>query len=114
MPKRTALLLIPLFVVSIGLTFLFAFRVGRQARSMNWDKEPIRPWMSVPFIAHTHHVPAHVLFQAIRVEPHPGRDRRPLRRLAREQKRPVDDLIRELNDAIAHERATNPSPGKGP
>ena len=63
--------------------------------------------MSVPFIAHAHHVPPEVLYRAIGVEPQP-RDRRPIRRIAREQKRPVEQLIRELNTALQQNGAYPP------
>jgi hypothetical protein len=57
--------------------------------------------MSVPFVAHTHHVRPEVLYQAIGLPPRPP-DHRPLRRIAREEKRPVADLIRDLESAIAN------------
>jgi hypothetical protein len=112
-PRRTIFLIVVSFLLAICLTFLFAFRAGRNARYMRWGQEPIRAWMSVPFIAHVHHVPEEALFQAIGLEPKQPRDRRPLRRIAREEKRPVDELIRELNQAIAQERGPNPGTGKG-
>jgi len=62
--------------------------------------EPIHGWMSIPFIAHTHHVPASALFQAIGVQPLKPRDRRSVRRIARELKRPVPELIAQLQRAI--------------
>jgi hypothetical protein len=72
--------------------------------------------MSVPFIAHTHHVPVETLFRAIHAQPQQPRDRRPLRRIAREEKRPVEELIRELNAAIAQARSPVPAepPAKVP
>jgi hypothetical protein len=62
--------------------------------------------MSVPFIAHTHHVPVETLFEAIHVEPHRPHDRRALRRIAHDEKRSVDDLIREIDHAIATTRGS--------
>jgi hypothetical protein len=55
--------------------------------------------MSVPFIAHTRHVPAPVLFQAIGVQPEPH-DRRSVRRIAHDLKRPVPDLMAQLQQAV--------------
>ena len=86
-------------MVCIALTFVFGYRAGREARRIRWQSEPIRSWMSVPFIAHAHHIPPEVLYHAIGVEPQ-AKDRRPLRRLARDQNRPVEQLIRELNAAL--------------
>ena len=90
-------------IVAIAGTFVFGFRAGRHARRIHWQNEPIRPWMSVPFIAHTHHVPPEILFQAIGLPPN-QRDRRPLRRIARAEKRPVADVVRDLETAIANTR----------
>lgn len=71
------------------------------------ENQPVRSWMSVPFIAHIHHVPPDVLYRAIGVQSQP-RDHRPLRRIAREQKRPVDELIREVNAALQQNGASVP------
>jgi hypothetical protein len=96
---RRSIILIAAFILAIALTFVFGYRAGRQARMIRRENEPIHSWMSVPFIAHAHHVPAEVLYRAIGVKPQP-KDRRPLRRLAREQERPVDQLIKELYTAL--------------
>lgn len=93
------------FVLAVAGTFVFAYRAGRQARHIHAANEPIRPWMSVPFIAHTHHVPAAALFQAIGVEPREPHDRRSVRHLARDLNRPVPQVIGQLQraiDAAAH------------
>ena len=88
------------FLLAIATTFVFAYRAGRQARRLRAESEPIRAWMSVPFIAHSHHVPASVLFEAIGVAPMKPRDRRSVRHLARELNRPVPELIAQLQRAI--------------
>jgi len=99
------------FVLAIGGTFVFAYRVGRQARRMRAENEPIRAWMSVPFIAHTHHVPASALFQAIGVQPREPHDWRSIRQIARDVNRPVPDLTAQLQRAI---NAAAHSPGGQP
>ena len=88
------------FVVAIAGTFVFAYRAGRQARHIRTVNEPIRAWMSVPFIAHAHHVPVNVLFQAIGVQPREPHDRRSVRRIAHDLNRPVPDLMAQLQRAI--------------
>ena len=88
------------FVVAITGTFVFAFRVGRQVRHIRTENEPIRAWMSVPFIAHAHHLPANVLFEAIGVQTREPRDRRSVRRIARDLNRPVPELMAQLQRAI--------------
>lgn len=93
------------FLLAIAGTFFFAYRAGRHARHIRAENEPIRGWMSVPFIAHTHHVPANALFQALGVVPREPHDRRSVRRIAHDVKRPVPDLIAQLQralDAAAH------------
>ena len=111
------LILAVAFCVAIAGTFIFAFRAGRHARRLHFENEPIRPWMSVPFIAHTHHVPAAVLFYALGIEPE-QRDRRPLRAIARQEHRPLEDVVRDLERALAAAGHTHPAPaapgGKAP
>jgi hypothetical protein len=87
------------FLVAITGTFVFAYRAGRHARQIRSANEPIRAWMSIPFIAHTRHVPAPLLFQAIGVQPEPH-DRRSIRHLAHDLKRPVPDLMAQLQRAV--------------
>jgi hypothetical protein len=105
------------FCLAIAGTFIFAFRAGRYTRRLRFENEPIRPWMSVPFIAHTHHVPSALLFHAIGIEPQPH-DRRPLATIARERHRPVEDLVRDLERALANAGHTHsslePPGGKAP
>ncbi len=105
------------FCVAIAGTLVLAFRVRRHARRLHFENEPIRPWMTVPFIAHTHHVPASVLFHALGIEPE-QRDRRPLRTIARQEHRPVEDVVRDLERALAGAGHTHPAPeapgGKAP
>jgi len=88
------------FVLAIAGTFVFASRAGRLARQIRTENEPIHAWMSVPFIAHTHHVPASMLFQAIGVRPREPHDRRSVRRIAHDLDRPVPELIAQLQRAI--------------
>jgi hypothetical protein len=99
--------LILAFCLAIASTFFFGFRAGRIARHVRWQNEPIRPWMSVPFVAHVHHTHSEVLFQAIHVTPNP-RDRRSIREIARAQKVPASQLIRQLQAALTAQSAKAP------
>ena len=99
------------FLLAISGTFVFAYRAGRRVRYMREANEPIQEWMSVPFIAHAHHVPSGVLFQAIGVRPRGPRDLRPVRHIARDVNRPVPEVLGQLQRAID---ATAQPPGGRP
>ncbi|MFN2578153.1 MAG: hypothetical protein ABR607_10735 [Pyrinomonadaceae bacterium] len=89
-------------------TGLFAVRTVR--RAVYWRlrrDEVIRPWMSVPYVAHSYRVPPPVLYKALAIAPQPH-DRRPIKEIARERNTPVEQLITTLEDAIARERAAHP------
>lgn len=88
------------FCLAIAATFFFTFRAGHTARHIRGRNEPVRAWMSVPFVAHSHHVREEPLFRAIHVQPNP-RDHRPIRDIARSEDVPVAELIHELDRAIA-------------
>jgi hypothetical protein len=111
------LLLLLGLLLALGATFFFGYRAGRTARHIHWRNERVQPWMSVPFVAHTHHTRSELLYQAIHVEPNP-RDRRPIREIARAQKVPVAELIRDLENAIANANRPGseaaPPSGKAP
>jgi hypothetical protein len=97
---RSAVVIGIAFFLAIAITFAFAYRAGRSARRIHMENEPIRAWMSVPFIAHTHHVPASELFAAIGIQPREPHDRRSIRRLAHDTGRPVPELIGEIERAL--------------
>lgn len=97
------------FVVALAGTFIFGFRAGRYAHRLRAENEPIRPWMSVPFIAHTHRVPREILYRALGLPPDVY-DRRPLRAIARAQHRPVADLVRDVERALAAAGHVHPAP----
>ena len=102
------------FLLAVFAAGFFAVRTVRHAIYWSQHKdETIRPWMSVPYVSRSYRVPPHVLYQAIGLSPAP-RDRRPLREIAREQNRPVDALILELQDAINAERQQRHPPPPPP
>jgi hypothetical protein len=98
-PRYKTVLAVFAFCLALAGAFYFGYRAARTARHVRWQNEPIRAWMSVPFIAHTHHASEEVLFQAIHLPPNP-KDRRPIRQIAREEHVPPADLIRELQSAL--------------
>jgi hypothetical protein len=88
-------------VASLAVAAIFASRAVHDAKSAKSEFESIRPWMSVPYIAHSRHVPPGVLWKALGIPPH-VHDRRPLIRIARDQGRPVEELTAALHSAIAN------------
>ena len=109
---RRELLIGLAFLLAIAGTLVFGYRAGRRARHLRLENEPIRAWMSIPFIAHTHHVPAADLFAAIGINPRGPHDRRSVRHLARELNRPVPEVIEELQRAIEADKARPGGPPK--
>ena len=91
------------FCLSLAAAFFFGYRASTVARQIRRQNEPIRAWMSVPFIAHSHHADETVLFQAIHLPPN-HRDRRPIREIARTEHVPPTEIIRELQDALSAEK----------
>jgi hypothetical protein len=107
-------LIVAAFVLVLGATGLHVARTVRGA--IYWRQhrdEPIRGWMTVGYVAHSYHVPPHVLYQALDL-PREPRDRRPLREIAKSQGRSVDELRATLLDAIAHARPPYPPPPPPP
>jgi hypothetical protein len=99
-------LLVLAFVASAVLTVVFAFRAVHRRPHPNRD-EQIRPWMTITYVAHSYHVPPHVLYDALGIQ-HKPHDRLTVARVAREQNRPVHAVISDLMDAIARARPSLP------
>jgi hypothetical protein len=104
-------LVLGLFLAALGVAGLFGVRAFRRAAYWRAHRDVvIRPWMSVPYVAHSYRVPPRVLYEALGLKPQPPPDRRPLRLIAREQNRPVEELVGALQEAIAREREAHPPP----
>jgi hypothetical protein len=106
------------FIIGGILVFLllftgyFGWHTAERARYWREHKdEPIRAWMTIGYIAHSHHVPPPVLKQALGL-PADSHDKRPLAKIAREQNRPVEELIKILDETI-DERQQKPPPQPG-
>ncbi len=97
---RAAWLVIAL-ALAIGVAGLLTLHTIRHAIHMRRATEPVRPWMSIPYIAHSHRVPAPQLYEAVGL-PFDRHDHRPLWRIARQVNRPVDQLIASVEAVIAH------------
>lgn len=87
-------------LISLAVAAVFAMRAMEAGRLTQAGGEGIRAWMSIPYIAHSQHVPQRTLWEALGIAPH-LRDHRPLIRIAREKRRRVEDLITTLRKAVA-------------
>jgi hypothetical protein len=94
------------FVASLALAGVFVVRSFHVVRSFRQD-EPIRPWMTIPYIARSYRVSPSILYQAVGLPDRP-RDRRPLAVIARAQHRPVQGMIADLQRAIVQARSSAP------
>lgn len=110
-PWRKAL--IALFVAVLAFTGYHAVRTVSDAIYWNAHRdEPIERWMTIGYVAHSYHVPPHVLHQALNLPPMP--DRRPLGRIARDSGRSMTQIEAKLMYAIVHARPPYPPPGPPP
>lgn len=93
--------------LAIAAAGLMTVHTVRHILRVRRGHEIVRPWMSVPYIAHSRHAPAADLYHAIGLPPD-HRDRRPIGRIARQQGRPVGELIARLEAAIARAHGRPP------
>lgn len=104
-------LLLAAFVVSLGFTGLHVVRTVRDAIYWNAHRdEPIEGWMTLGYVAHSYHVPPHILFRALGMQPGPP-EHRNIAALARTRGESVDAVAARLNHAIVHVRPPYPPPG---
>jgi hypothetical protein len=107
------------FLLVSGLTAFYLFHTVRHAKSLRHERdEPIRAWMTVGYVAHTYHVPAHVLYEALGL-PKDRYDKRPLREIARAQHRTMEQVREVLEAALVQSGSPyvtpfpNPTPHTG-
>jgi hypothetical protein len=95
------------FLLSLSVAVVFVVRAVRPVIYWHYHQdEPIRGWMSLGYVAHSYHVPPHVLHQALGLPDKP--DKRPLREIAKEQNRSMDEVRTLLLQAIAQTRQPHP------
>jgi len=96
------------FLVSLSLAIFFVVRAVRPMIYWHYHQdEPIRGWMTLGYVAHSYHVPPHVLHQALGLPDQP--DRRPLREIAKAQNRSMDEIRNLLLEAILQARRPYPA-----
>jgi hypothetical protein len=101
-----------LLCLALGLTIFCAVQTVQAFQSFQQvhrlaatgDVSTIRPWMTVPFIAHYYHVPESYLDQSLHIANDKTIHHLPLRVLATRVKRPLNGLIRDIQHAILNYR----------
>jgi hypothetical protein len=97
-PQRKRLLLIAIFAVALVVTVIFGVRFVRRVLSPP-DREPIRGWQNIPYIARAYRVNPNELHVALGLTPGQP-DRRPIEEIAKSQNRPLDEVIQTLQKRI--------------
>ena len=99
------------FLLALGFTILHVVRILQDA--IYWREhrdEPIQGWMTIGFVAHSYHVPPHVLLLALHLPFGPPPDKRTLSTIAASRGKSVDQLAAILTHAIVHARPPYPPP----
>jgi len=110
---RQRRILIALFVAILAFTGYHAVRTVSDAIYWNAHRdEPIARWMTIGYVAHSYHVPPHILYRALGLPPEP--DHRPLGRIAQESGRTMAQIEAQLTYAIVHARPPYPPPAPPP
>ncbi|HUK91713.1 MAG TPA: hypothetical protein VLZ81_15020 [Blastocatellia bacterium] len=108
--RWTQWLLLGCFLLATFLTAFTIYRTVGHARAFRHHRnEPIRAWMTVGYVAHTYHVPAAVLYDALGL-PGDRFDKRPLKVIAREQHKSMDEIRVEMEEAIVQAGSPYMSP----
>ncbi len=79
-----------------------------EALAMAGDVRTIRPWMTIPYISRVYHVPESYLYNWLNISNPPAMHRISLRSLAIRYRRPLDNLISDVQNAIKTYRKEHP------
>lgn len=72
------------------------------------DVVTIRSWMTIPYIAHLYHVPESYLYNSLHISNGHSLHHKTLHSLAKKYKRPVNEIIHEVQTAIQIYRKAHP------
>ncbi len=73
------------------------------------DVRTIRPWMTIPYIAHFYHVPERYLYHSLGIYEAQPPHHATLRVLSTRLNRPVEQLIHQIQTAILNYRKQHPN-----
>jgi hypothetical protein len=88
----------------------------QNALTKSGDVRTIDSWMTIPYIAHTYHVPEHYLYSQLQIPESLALHHTTLHSLATRYHRPIDHLVTEVQGAIINYREQHPPgpPAPGP
>jgi hypothetical protein len=72
------------------------------------DVSTIRPWMTLPYVAHNYHVPESYLYNSLRIPDTRNSHHMPLQALASHYNRPVDSVVHDIQNAVILYRKQHP------
>lgn len=114
---RRIVLLTTLLVLSVVLFLIVGVRLTRSALEMRNQRRVqagemlgVRPWMTVPYIARTYHLPEDQIFQALNLNDTRRNRRTPLSVLAARDRRDLDADIATINALIDRRQSPRPPP----
>lgn len=77
--------------------------------ALSGDVRTIRPWMTLPFIAHVYHVPEYYLDQQLHITDAQSVRRTSLQTLSQRYHRPADRFIHDVQQVILNYRKQHPT-----
>jgi hypothetical protein len=95
-------------LLSLAMIGVFSVRAARHASFRRVD-ESIRPWMTLPYIAHSYKVPVMDLYRALNLTP-VLHDRRTVMKLSKDLNLPLSEVNILLQEAIVNARPKTPTP----
>lgn len=108
--RRQQLLLLGGLVLALGITLFFGLRAYHRF-SQPPSNDPIREWMSIPYIVHAYRVPPPVILNALGLPVDTPPSKRPLSHIAKELNLTTDEVLKRVEEAIAQDRASRAPPG---
>ena len=82
----------------------------QNALTKSGDVRTISSWMTIPYIAHTYHVPEHYLYSQLKIPDSPDQHHTTLHLLASRYHRPIDHLVSDVRGAVTGYRKQHPLP----
>ena len=111
--RRQQLFWLSGLLIALFITVFFGIRAFHRF-SRPPSNDPVREWMSIPYITHAYHVPPPVILEALGLPADTPPGKRPLSRIAKDLNLSTAEVLKRVEEAIAQERARHAPPGKPP